>query len=509
MLFTLTIFHLLTLVVGSRVLRRSLLDDDPASKAFLKVLPLHTTYVLEGPTSSIQLCTSQTCATKALQTATTTFAISSNNRVTIENDGIFIMDIGDVDPTCGCECEQSKIQSSMPSSSSRSIHAIFISNTLCNEVTWDGIAQICGRDWITSGTFRNCFAYVRRLPYGVNEGGEVGIPILGHELGHTVGLTHSGSWEATGPNIGQFTVTEYGDVWSTMGNPRVPYPLNFPHRFLLGYFEERQALVRKLEPTGGSTGKVTEVFYVTLGNINAEDISEIGSGNSNAVAAAWWVRDKSYGDTETHYVISYQGAFTNTGFTAPPSISIHFIESKNWVVPSGTLIVDETNEVKLVYRTEEGKCQFPKIYQKCQTKEWKDPHIGDWKVEILGPLTTENIPIKVTYTGDSGGISTSPPSPPYTPPPYPTTTCNHYFGPLYYSDGYCDSTMNNPACNYDGGDCCESACKNGLVYICGKNGYYCKDPVEGFNGATRIGGEKFYGGGWSVAVAVAVGVMFY
>ena len=28
------------------------------------------------------------------------------------------------------------------------------------------------------------------------------------------------------------------------------------------------------------------------------------------------------------------------------------------------------------------------------------------------------------------------------------------YNPEWYQDGFCDSTMNNPECNYDGGDCC-------------------------------------------------------
>jgi hypothetical protein len=30
--------------------------------------------------------------------------------------------------------------------------------------------------------------------------------------------------------------------------------------------------------------------------------------------------------------------------------------------------------------------------------------------------------------------------------------------PGYYQDGYCDSTNNDAACDYDGGDCCADTC---------------------------------------------------
>lgn len=47
--------------------------------------------------------------------------------------------------------------------------------------------------------------------------------------------------------------------------------------------------------------------------------------------------------------------------------------------------------------------------------------------------------------------------------------------PGYISDGWCDSSNNNPSCNYDGGDCCDCTCVDGLQYECGYNGYYCLD----------------------------------
>ena len=50
--------------------------------------------------------------------------------------------------------------------------------------------------------------------------------------------------------------------------------------------------------------------------------------------------------------------------------------------------------------------------------------------------------------------------------------------PSYYADGYCDSANNVAACDYDGGDCCESTC--GVTYEpevdCGTAGYNCLDP---------------------------------
>lgn len=52
--------------------------------------------------------------------------------------------------------------------------------------------------------------------------------------------------------------------------------------------------------------------------------------------------------------------------------------------------------------------------------------------------------------------------------------------PCFYDligDGKCDLNNNNPACLFDGGDCCratcEQNCKSECEYECGSNGYYC------------------------------------
>ena len=49
----------------------------------------------------------------------------------------------------------------------------------------------------------------------------------------------------------------------------------------------------------------------------------------------------------------------------------------------------------------------------------------------------------------------------------------------YIQDGYCDNNNNNEECDYDGGDCCECTCNNGLENNCGANGFFCRDPNSG------------------------------
>lgn len=45
----------------------------------------------------------------------------------------------------------------------------------------------------------------------------------------------------------------------------------------------------------------------------------------------------------------------------------------------------------------------------------------------------------------------------------------------YVGDGECEEYNNNEACGYDGGDCCECSCVDGL-FTCGENGFDCADP---------------------------------
>jgi hypothetical protein len=61
-----------------------------------------------------------------------------------------------------------------------------------------------------------------------------------------------------------------------------------------------------------------------------------------------------------------------------------------------------------------------------------------------------------------------------TPPPPVTGTCS---SPYFYwvGDGFCDSSMNTPECNYDGGDCCSETCVD-TQFDCGVIGYNCLDP---------------------------------
>eukprot|EP00924_Labyrinthula_sp_SR-Ha-C_P004900 snap_masked-scaffold_1-processed-gene-15.34-mRNA-1 protein AED:1.00 eAED:1.00 QI:0/0/0/0/1/1/2/0/382 len=60
----------------------------------------------------------------------------------------------------------------------------------------------------------------------------------------------------------------------------------------------------------------------------------------------------------------------------------------------------------------------------------------------------------------------------------------------WLGDEYCDLSLNNAACGYDLGDCCEDMCVDG-VYECGVVGYNCVSNVEGWCKRSYCGNEYF------------------
>ena len=66
-------------------------------------------------------------------------------------------------------------------------------------------------------------------------------------------------------------------------------------------------------------------------------------------------------------------------------------------------------------------------------------------------------------------------------------------------DGECDSDNNIAACEYDGGDCCESTCVDAL-WSCGISGYDCVDPEAPVPPAPDIGEECTMSDGWSSGI---------
>ncbi|GMH61438.1 hypothetical protein TL16_g03253 [Triparma laevis f. inornata] len=66
-------------------------------------------------------------------------------------------------------------------------------------------------------------------------------------------------------------------------------------------------------------------------------------------------------------------------------------------------------------------------------------------------------------------------------------------------DGFCDKAgkFNTEECGYDGGDCCEKSCTPG-DYVCGSNGYECKDPSIAEEEEENSGGFNSVGHAHSV-----------
>eukprot|EP00485_Elphidium_margaritaceum_P017125 CAMPEP_0202733338 /NCGR_PEP_ID=MMETSP1385-20130828/188116_1 /ASSEMBLY_ACC=CAM_ASM_000861 /TAXON_ID=933848 /ORGANISM="Elphidium margaritaceum" /LENGTH=481 /DNA_ID=CAMNT_0049399667 /DNA_START=94 /DNA_END=1536 /DNA_ORIENTATION=- len=74
----------------------------------------------------------------------------------------------------------------------------------------------------------------------------------------------------------------------------------------------------------------------------------------------------------------------------------------------------------------------------------------------------------------------------------------------YLGDGYCDSSLNTAACNWDNGDCCEHTCSSGVNwedndgvsysgYTCGSGSGY--DCLDGYSGCS-VANPSWLGDGW-------------
>lgn len=95
------------------------------------------------------------------------------------------------------------------------------------ECVWDGIALVKGeaQQWSSSSSSYNP-VWIRKY---------TDAPVVGHEIGHVMGLAHAGEDDNNdGDCDGSFLACEYGDYTSMMGNPSVLRSTSFPQRVMLG-----------------------------------------------------------------------------------------------------------------------------------------------------------------------------------------------------------------------------------------------------------------------------------
>jgi hypothetical protein len=102
------------------------------------------------------------------------------------------------------------------------------------------------------------------------------------------------------------------------------------------------------------------------------------------------------------------------------------------------------------------------------------------------PTTVTPTPAPTTASPTTTAPSTSSPTTTAPSTPAPTTAAPTTATPTPAcpsscvddkSDGYCDSlSCNTLACEWDGGDCCESSCVDSPVFSCATNDHDCLDP---------------------------------
>jgi hypothetical protein len=102
-------------------------------------------------------------------------------------------------------------------------------------------------------------------------------------------------------------------------------------------------------------------------------------------------------------------------------------------------------------------------------------------VPSMSPSLAPSRTPSVTPTkAPSGAPSIDPSSAPtMAPTTLLTKICRACDNGEFCSDGFCDDELNNAACGWDGGDCCQETCEDN-VFLCptSKAEYVCRDPAH-------------------------------
>ena len=102
-------------------------------------------------------------------------------------------------------------------------------------------------------------------------------PVLGHEMGHTMGLAHAGIDINNNGLCDRYSTVEceYGDFTSMMGNPSEVRSLSLPHRVMLGMLNMEDGDDRFTHEVIIDSN-TTATFQ--LANLNVESLNDVEDG---------------------------------------------------------------------------------------------------------------------------------------------------------------------------------------------------------------------------------------
>src|SRR5438034_4793550 len=238
--------------------------------------------------------------------------------------------------------------------------AIIFPSSSCS---WAGLAEIgCGTISSADGSVTGSTAWMLSTYFTSTDNG---VKLANHELGHNLGLHHSSSrdfgTEALGAPGTAGTLSEYGDVFSSMGSWNLGhYPA--PHKKMLKWMTEG-GTIRTVTSNGSFS---VQPFELSAGTLQALKIQR-GTGSSNWV---WLEYRQLVGNYD-----STLGSQISSGAT------IHYEDSTTGI-----------HSHLLDYTPETSSWSDPAL---ASTKSWTDPYTN-LSISITG-ATSSSLNVDVTY----------------------------------------------------------------------------------------------------------------
>src|SRR5947207_2325793 len=238
--------------------------------------------------------------------------------------------------------------------------AIIFPSSSCS---WAGLAEVgCGTISSADGSVTGSTAWMLSTYFTSTDNG---VKLANHELGHNLGLHHSSSRdfgaEALGAPGTAGTLSEYGDVFSTMGSWNLGhYPA--PHKKMLNWMTEG-GTIRTVTSNGSFS---VQPFEMGAGTLQALKIQR-GTGGSDWV---WLEFRQPVGNYDS-----------TLGLQIFSGATIHYEDSTTGI---HTHLLDHTPETSSWYD--------PAL---ASTKTWTDPYTN-LSISITG-ATSSSLNVDVTY----------------------------------------------------------------------------------------------------------------
>ncbi|GMH88086.1 hypothetical protein TrST_g6149 [Triparma strigata] len=238
-----------------------------------------------------------------------------------------------------------------------------------DECRWDGMALVRGEvnQWSSTTTD---FDPVWVRVYSDS-------PVVGHEMGHTMGLAHAGIDSNNNGECDSYSAItcEYGDFTSMMGNPSAVRSLSLPHRVMLGMLNMDDGDERFThEVIIDSNTTVT----FQLANLNVESLDDVEDGT---------------------FLGLYLEAF-NDDWQFDGAYSISFMAADGWMDDSSYPRLGDRVMVHYVKKTDGGAVPFTPEFNVIKVVKTGGEGIlfsdDDWIIEVL-QISNNTANVSITF----------------------------------------------------------------------------------------------------------------